>query len=111
MEVDKPRECTPRQQSNSITNYFHVARKRERAEEGEETSLSKQATLEKKPLPVSECTESSASSAWNSEKEQHGFERIRRITGYLVGSLDRFNDAKKAEESDRVKHDVESNEE
>lgn len=46
-----------------------------------------------------------------SEKEHHGFERIRRITGYLVGSLDRFNDAKKAEESDRVKHDVESNEE
>lgn len=32
------------------------------------------------------------------------FERIRRITGYLVGSLDRFNDAKKAEEADRVKH-------
>ena len=33
-----------------------------------------------------------------------GFERIRRITGYLVGSLDRWNDAKKAEEKDRVKH-------
>jgi len=32
------------------------------------------------------------------------FERIRRITGYLVGTLDRFNDAKRAEESDRVKH-------
>jgi len=32
------------------------------------------------------------------------FERIRRITGYLVGTLDRFNDAKKAEEHDRVKH-------
>ncbi len=32
------------------------------------------------------------------------FERIRRITGYLVGTLDRFNDAKKSEESDRVKH-------
>ncbi len=32
------------------------------------------------------------------------FERIRRITGYLVGTLDRFNDAKKAEERDRVKH-------
>ena len=32
------------------------------------------------------------------------FERIRRITGYLVGTLDRFNDAKKAEEKDRVKH-------
>ena len=33
-----------------------------------------------------------------------GFERIRRITGYLVGSLDRFNNAKRAEERDRVKH-------
>ena len=33
-----------------------------------------------------------------------GFERIRRITGYLVGSLDRFNDAKRAEEHDRIKH-------
>lgn len=32
------------------------------------------------------------------------FERIRRITGYLVGALDRFNDAKRAEEHDRVKH-------
>ena len=35
-----------------------------------------------------------------------GFERIRRITGYLVGTLDRFNDAKRAEESERVKHGV-----
>jgi len=33
-----------------------------------------------------------------------GFERIRRITGYLVGSLSTWNDAKKAEEKDRVKH-------
>ena len=32
------------------------------------------------------------------------FERIRRITGYLVGTLDRFNDAKAAEERERVKH-------
>ena len=35
-----------------------------------------------------------------------GFERIRRITGYLVGTLDRFNNAKRAEEHDRVKHGV-----
>ena len=34
-----------------------------------------------------------------------GFERIRRITGYLVGTMDKWNDAKKAEESERVKHD------
>ena len=33
-----------------------------------------------------------------------GFERIRRITGYLVGTVDRFNNAKKAEVNDRVKH-------
>lgn len=34
------------------------------------------------------------------------FERIRRITGYLVGTLDRFNNGKRAEESDRVKHSI-----
>ena len=33
-----------------------------------------------------------------------GFERIRRITGSLVGTLDRFNNAKRAEVADRVKH-------
>ena len=33
-----------------------------------------------------------------------GFDRIRRITGYLVGTTDRFNNAKKCEEPDRVKH-------
>ena len=32
------------------------------------------------------------------------FERIRRITGYLVGTMERWNDAKKAEERDRVIH-------
>lgn len=35
-----------------------------------------------------------------------GFERIRRITGYLVGTVDRFNNAKRAEEHDRVKHTI-----
>ncbi|MDE7395408.1 MAG: anaerobic ribonucleoside triphosphate reductase [Clostridiales bacterium] len=35
---------------------------------------------------------------------EYGFERIRRITGYLVGTLERFNNAKAAEEHDRVKH-------
>lgn len=35
-----------------------------------------------------------------------GFERTRRITGYLVGTLDRFNDAKRAEEKDRIRHGV-----
>lgn len=44
-------------------------------------------------------------------KEDEGdlsFERIRRITGYLVGTVDRFNNAKRAEESQRVKHGVEA---
>ncbi len=40
------------------------------------------------------------------KEEDHPFERIRRITGYLVGTLDRFNNAKRAEEHDRVKHNV-----
>ncbi len=34
------------------------------------------------------------------------FQRIRRITGYLVGTLDRFNNAKRCEEHDRVKHSM-----
>jgi anaerobic ribonucleoside-triphosphate reductase len=34
------------------------------------------------------------------------FERIRRITGYLVGTIDRFNDAKAAEVADRIKHRI-----
>lgn len=37
------------------------------------------------------------------------FQRIRRITGYLVGTLDKWNDAKKAEEKDRIKHGVKKN--
>ena len=40
------------------------------------------------------------------EDDNVRFERIRRITGYLVGTLDRFNDAKRAEEADRAKHAV-----
>lgn len=42
---------------------------------------------------------------WYSERVP--FERIRRITGYLVGDMARFNDAKAAEVRDRVKHSVE----
>jgi len=40
------------------------------------------------------------------EDEYVPFERIRRITGYLVGTLDRFNNGKRAEERDRVKHGI-----
>ena len=38
--------------------------------------------------------------------EGRDFERIRRITGYLVGTVERFNNAKRAEEHDRVKHSL-----
>ena len=44
-----------------------------------------------------------------SEADGVPFERIRRITGYLVGTLDKWNNAKRAEERDRVKHEVDSN--
>lgn len=48
--------------------------------------------------------------AVNNKHERMGkgvmFERIRRITGYLVGTMDKWNNAKKAEERDRVKHDI-----
>ncbi len=40
------------------------------------------------------------------QTEDRPFERIRRITGYLVGDLSRFNNGKRAEERDRVKHGV-----
>ena len=42
------------------------------------------------------------------EESDIPFERIRRITGYLVGTLDRFNNAKRSEEKDRVKHNISS---
>lgn len=55
--------------------------------------------------------ESAAKNYFEEHAEYFGegkFERLRRITGYLVGTLDRWNDAKKAEESARVKHSVNS---
>ncbi len=42
----------------------------------------------------------------NYEFEHAPFERIRRITGYLVGTMDHWNNAKAAEEHDRVKHEL-----
>ncbi|NXA16302.1 NBN protein, partial [Sapayoa aenigma] len=69
-EAGKPSECASRHQSNSITNYFQVARKRERAEE-EETPVSKLAKLEERSLRLSKCTEPTTSSVWNSEAKQH----------------------------------------
>lgn len=54
--------------------------------------------------------ESKARQYYEDHKQYFGekFERLRRITGYLVGTLDRWNDGKKAEESMRVKHSVNS---
>lgn len=46
--------------------------------------------------------------AHSEDFDEGKFERLRRITGYLVGTLDRWNDAKKAEEKARVKHSVNS---
>lgn len=48
--------------------------------------------------------ETNAATTKKCEGEGVGFERIRRITGYLVGTVDRFNNGKRAEERDRVKH-------
>ena len=51
--------------------------------------------------------EKAAKEYWEDHKiDGRNFERLRRITGYLVGSLERWNDAKKAEEMERVKHGV-----
>lgn len=50
----------------------------------------------------------------NDEKCQFGegvpFERLRRITGYLVGSIDRWNDGKRSELEDREKHELQGQE-
>ncbi|NWW41042.1 NBN protein, partial [Panurus biarmicus] len=69
-EAGKPRESASRLQSNSITNYFQVSRKRERSEE-EETSIPKLAKLEERSLPLPKCTESTTLSICNSEAKQH----------------------------------------
>ncbi|MEG1017565.1 MAG: anaerobic ribonucleoside-triphosphate reductase [Oscillospiraceae bacterium] len=42
----------------------------------------------------------------NYELESMPFARIRRITGYLVGTMDRWNNAKSSEEKDRIKHSL-----
>lgn len=72
-EAGRPRESASRHQSNSITNYFQVARKRERAEEEEEeaASVPKLAKLEERSSPLSKRTESTTSSICNNEAKQH----------------------------------------
>ncbi|MBR3319570.1 hypothetical protein IKG06_03660 [Candidatus Saccharibacteria bacterium] len=54
--------------------------------------------------------EAKAREYYEAHKQYFGenFERLRRITGYLVGTLERWNDGKRAEESQRVKHSVNS---
>lgn len=54
--------------------------------------------------------EARARDYYEAHKQYFGeiFERLRRITGYLVGTLERWNDGKRAEESQRVKHSVNS---
>ncbi|NWX26124.1 NBN protein, partial [Notiomystis cincta] len=70
-EAGKPHESASHHQSNSITKYFQVARKRERSEEGE-TSVPKLAKLEERPSsPLPKCTESTTSFICNSEAKQH----------------------------------------
>ncbi|NXP36361.1 NBN protein, partial [Leiothrix lutea] len=69
-EAGKPRESASRHQSNSITNYFHISKKRERSEE-EETSVPKLPKLEERSSPLPKCPESTALSICNSEAKQH----------------------------------------
>lgn len=53
-------------------------------------------------LDIRESSDGGVDLNWTAHGEK--FERIRRVTGYLVGTLDRWNDAKQAEERERVKH-------
>lgn len=53
-------------------------------------------------LDVRESSDGGVDLNWKAQGEK--FERIRRVTGYLVGTLDRWNNAKQAEERERVKH-------
>lgn len=55
-------------------------------------------------MDVKILSEEEAELTYHVMSTQPSFERIRRITGYLVGSLSKWNDAKRAEEHDRVKH-------
>ena len=57
-----------------------------------------------KSINVKACDDGLVDVSYTARGEK--FERIRRVTGYLVGTLDRWNDAKQAEEHDRVKHDI-----
>ncbi|NXX84658.1 NBN protein, partial [Urocolius indicus] len=70
-EAGKPSECASHHQSNTIKNYFQLARKRERDEDGGETSVPKLTKLEERSPPVSKCTDPTTSSVCNNKAEQH----------------------------------------
>lgn len=55
---------------------------------------------------IFDCSDDGYVSAYTRNYHPRRFERTRRITGYLVGTVDRWNDAKKAELNERVKHKV-----
>ena len=55
-------------------------------------------------IQVTLCDNGEVDITWTAHNQK--FERIRRITSYLVGTTDRWNDSKQAEEHDRVKHDT-----
>ena len=57
-----------------------------------------------KPRSLTISTNDAGQAILDYELQVVPFERIRRITGYLVGGMNRWNDAKRAEEHDRVKH-------
>ena len=57
-----------------------------------------------KSINVKMCDDGKVDVSYTAKGEK--FERIRRITGYLVGTTDRWNDAKQSEEHERVKHNV-----
>ncbi len=57
-----------------------------------------------KSIVVKQCGDGKVDVDYTLQGEK--FERIRRITGYLVGTTDRWNDAKQAEEHERVKHNI-----
>nr|XP_009912053.1 PREDICTED: nibrin-like [Haliaeetus albicilla] len=69
-EAGKPSECASRHQSNSITNYFQVARKRYVEMFLTLLALFKLAKLEERSSPVSKCIETTPSSVWKSEAQQ-----------------------------------------
>lgn len=67
----------------------------------------KRAAQNREPPPLAKNKEEIIMSAMQRQSavgKDVEFERIRRITGYLVGTMDKWNNAKKAEEHDRVKH-------